>query len=46
MTGQWISLHIAGLGEVALGTPVLFDVGVYLVVLGVMLLIILSLAEA
>ena len=46
MTGQWVTWHVAGLGEVALGTPVLFDVGVYLVVPGVMLLIILSLAEA
>jgi multicomponent Na+:H+ antiporter subunit B len=46
MTGQWVSWHILGLGEVALGTPVLFDIGVYLVVPGVMLLIILSLAEA
>lgn len=46
LTGQWVSWHIAGLGEVALGTPVLFDIGVYLVVPGVMLLIILSLAEA
>jgi multicomponent Na+:H+ antiporter subunit B len=46
MTGQWVSWHIEGLGDVALGTPVLFDVGVYLVVPGVMLLIILSLTEA
>src|SRR5688500_2093836 len=46
MTGQWVTWHIGGLGEVALGTPVLFDVGVYLVVPGAMLLSILSLAEA
>lgn len=45
MTGQWVSLHITGLGEVACGTPVLFDIGVYLVVPGVLSLIILSLAE-
>ena len=36
---------VPGLGEIAVGTPVLFDVGVYLLVLGVVLLIILSLAE-
>lgn len=45
MTGQWVSFHIAGLGEVALGTPVLFDLGVYVVVLGVTHLIILPLLE-
>ena len=45
MTGQW--------GEVAintdeiwhLGTPVFFDIGVYLVVIGAVLTIILTLAE-
>jgi multicomponent Na+:H+ antiporter subunit B len=45
MTGQWLSATVPGLGEIAVGTPVLFDVGVYLLVLGVVLLIILSLAE-
>lgn len=45
MTGQWLSLHISGLGEVALGTPVLFDIGVYAIVWGVTLHIILPLAE-
>ncbi len=45
LTGQWGSLHVPGVGEVALGTVLLFDTGVYLVVLGVTLLIVWSLAE-
>lgn len=39
MTGMWTSTGIA------LGTPLLFDVGVYLLVMGVALLKVLSLAE-
>jgi multicomponent Na+:H+ antiporter subunit B len=45
MTGQWGEVTLPGFGKVALGTPVLFDVGVYLDVVGVTLLIIFSLAE-
>jgi len=45
MTGQWGRLDVPGLGTLDVGTPILFDVGVYLVVLGVTLLIIYSLAE-
>jgi multicomponent Na+:H+ antiporter subunit B len=45
MTGKWLAVQVPGLGKVALGTPVLFDVGVYFVVLGVTLLIIFTLAE-
>jgi multicomponent Na+:H+ antiporter subunit B len=47
-TGMWdgsIPLHWIGLGELKLGTPLLFDIGVYLVVIGITLLIIFSLAE-
>lgn len=44
MTGQWSEQPIPVLGKV--GTPVLFDVGVYLVVVGVTLTIIFSLAES
>ena len=44
MTGVWSSQEIPVLGKV--GTPVLFDVGVYLVVVGVTLTIIFSLAES
>jgi multicomponent Na+:H+ antiporter subunit A len=39
LTAQWAS------GPVALGTPVLFDIGVFLVVVGVVLMMIFSLAE-
>lgn len=45
MTGQWLHLALPGAGTVHLGTPMVFDVGVYLVVAGVTLTIILSLAE-
>ena len=45
MTGQWTSLQLAGIGKLDLGSAMLFDVGVFLVVLGVSLLVILSLAE-
>jgi multicomponent Na+:H+ antiporter subunit B len=44
MTGQWAHLEFMGL-ELHLGTPLLFDFGVYLVVVGVVLIIIMSLAE-
>jgi multicomponent Na+:H+ antiporter subunit B len=41
LTGQWVS----GPGGIDLGTPLLFDIGVYVVVIGVTLTIILTLAE-
>ena len=44
MTGLWIKTALPVIGKV--GTPLLFDTGVYLVVLGITLTIILSLAEA
>jgi multicomponent Na+:H+ antiporter subunit B len=43
LTGLWIEREIPVLGKA--GTPLLFDAGVYLVVLGVMLMIIFSLAD-
>lgn len=43
MTSLWYDRDLPALGHV--GTPFFFDVGVYLVVLGVMLLIIFNLAE-
>lgn len=43
MTGLWSIRELPVLGKV--GTPLLFDTGVYMVVLGVMLTIIFSLAE-
>lgn len=44
MTGLWSKTVLPVIGKV--GTPLLFDTGVYLVVLGITLTIILSLAEA
>ena len=41
----WFPLTVPGLGELPLGTPLIFDCGVYLVVLGVTLTMILTLAE-
>ena len=43
MTGLWLAEPLPVLGKV--GTPVLFDVGVYLAVIGVTLLILLNLAR-
>jgi multicomponent Na+:H+ antiporter subunit B len=45
LTGIWFTSYVPGLGEVTLGTPLVFDCGVYLVVLGVTLTMILTLAE-
>lgn len=45
LTGQWFALFVPGMGEVDFGTPLLFDCGVYLVVLGTTLTMILPLAE-
>jgi multicomponent Na+:H+ antiporter subunit B len=41
----WLKLAVPGMGTFELGTPLFFDLGVYLVVLGVTLTIILPLAE-
>ncbi len=43
MTGMWLDTGIPLIGKV--GTPLLFDLGVYFLVLGVTLQIIFSLAE-
>jgi multicomponent Na+:H+ antiporter subunit B len=43
MTGVWLGVKLPVVGKV--GTPVLFDVGVYLVVLGIVLAILFALAE-
>lgn len=45
LTGLWMNLPLPGGGYVALGTPLLFDTGVYLLVLGMVLLMIFPLAE-
>lgn len=43
LTGLWLRQPLPILGKV--GTPVLFDTGVYLVVVGIVIWILLSLAE-
>ena len=45
LTGLWVEATIPGLGAVPFGTPLLFDVGVYVTVVGVTTLLVLSLAE-
>ena len=43
--GLWIQLQIPLLGSFTIGTPQLFDIGVYLVVIGSLMIIIFSLWE-
>jgi multicomponent Na+:H+ antiporter subunit B len=45
LSGLWLRVAVPVLGPLHVGTPVVFDVGVYLAVLGVVLTIILPLAE-
>jgi multicomponent Na+:H+ antiporter subunit B len=45
MTGLWMAVPLPGGARLELGTPLVFDVGVYLVVLGTALTIILVLGE-
>jgi len=45
LTGTWVAVDGGTAGTVSVGTPILFDVGVYLVVLGVTLTIILALSS-
>ncbi|MEZ6131259.1 MAG: Na+/H+ antiporter subunit B [Planctomycetaceae bacterium] len=45
LTGLWVATATSGLGEVHLGTPLLFDLGVYCVVTGVSLVFVFSLLE-
>lgn len=46
LTGLWGYVQVPGLGKLEVGTPVLFDLGVYLVVMGVTLSMIFALEEA
>lgn len=43
LTSQWGSFYAPGIGELAISTPLVFDIGVYLVVIGVVSTILLSL---
>lgn len=45
LAGVWTYIEVPNWGHVEIGTPVLFDVGVFLAVLGVTLTIIFALAE-
>ncbi len=45
MTGNWWELELSLLGKLHIGTPLFFDIGVYLVVVGVTLTIIFALSE-
>jgi multicomponent Na+:H+ antiporter subunit B len=45
MTGKWLTVSVPGLEQLDIGTPLVFDCGVYLLVLGVALTMILTLAE-
>jgi multicomponent Na+:H+ antiporter subunit B len=44
-TGEWISLNIPLLGKLKLGTPLLFDLAVYLTVWGIVVTIIFNVME-
>ena len=47
LTPLWLSLPVTGMeSPVKLGTPLIFDVGVYLVVIGVTLLMVFALEES
>lgn len=45
LTGHWYQLEVGGPDKVKLGTPLLFDIGIYLVVLGAALAMVLTMAE-
>lgn len=45
LTGEWFYVPIPGLGETYLGTPLLFDIGVFMVVIGITLVIVLTMLE-
>ncbi|MGB3542569.1 putative monovalent cation/H+ antiporter subunit A [Rubrivirga sp.] len=47
LTGQWMTLYLGdGLAPLKLGTPLLFDIGVFLAVIGFVLTIVLALERA
>ncbi len=46
LTGRWISIDLPVFSELHFGTPMLFDLGVYLSVIGVLLTIMFSIMEA
>jgi len=45
LTGVWFDLNLLGATKIHLGSPLLFDLGVYNAVIGVTLLLVFSFAE-
>lgn len=45
LKGVWFKLEVPGFGAIDAGTPLLFDIGVYAVVMGMVLMIIFTAAE-
>lgn len=45
LTGLWTYITIPGFGALEVGTPVLFDIGVYLLVFGITITMVFSLEE-
>lgn len=45
LSSSWWTFDLAVFGELKIGTPLVFDVGVYLVVVGVVTAVVLELAE-
>jgi multisubunit Na+/H+ antiporter MnhB subunit len=45
MTGEWVTFFAQSAFELKLGTPLLFDVGVYLTVAGMLMLVMFSIME-
>lgn len=44
-TGQWYVVEVSQFGTLKFSTPLLFDIGVYLVVLGSVMQVVMALAE-
>ncbi len=45
LTGQWAEVYLGGVEKLPLGSPVVFDIGVYLVVIGITVTTIFALEE-
>jgi multicomponent Na+:H+ antiporter subunit B len=45
LTGQWINLQLPFQLDLSIGTPLLFDVGIYMLVTGMILMIMLTIME-
>lgn len=45
LTGLWVDLHVPVLGHLHLGTTLIFDIGVMLVVIGTVLLMVFSVED-